>query len=98
MNNKSIYTHSVLDIPKEEHYAILVPRTIHVPGDERSITNPGHGYPAYDVKCWEYLAFKDKAEWTEEIKYRHEKNMPFMPIIAHPVSVKSETKIIINEK
>jgi len=32
-----------------EHYAVLIYRTesFHVPGDERSRTHPGHGYPAH---------------------------------------------------
>jgi hypothetical protein len=38
-------------IPMYPHDAILVfeSSTTHVPGDERSRTHPGHGYPAHDV-------------------------------------------------
>ena len=37
------------DIPTGPHFAVLVYATtsIHHEGDERSRTNPGHGYPAY---------------------------------------------------
>lgn len=38
------------DIPDGHHYAIIEFRKIHVPGDERSRTNPGHGCPAHDEK------------------------------------------------
>ena len=34
------------DIPDTEHWAIIVQESVHIPGDERSRTNPGHGYPA----------------------------------------------------
>ena len=27
-------------------YAVIVERSVYIPGDERSRTNPGHGYPA----------------------------------------------------
>ncbi len=39
------------DIPDGDHYAVLVYKTTstHVPGDERSRSNPGHGYPAHTV-------------------------------------------------
>lgn len=29
-------------------YLLIDSRTIHIPGDERSRTNPGHGYPESD--------------------------------------------------
>lgn len=39
------------DIPEGPHFAVLVYKSnsVHVPGDERSQTNPGHGYPAHTV-------------------------------------------------
>jgi hypothetical protein len=40
------------DIPTELHFQVLCfeEQTIHHEGDERSRTNPGHGYPAYTEK------------------------------------------------
>jgi hypothetical protein len=37
------------DVPRGPHLAVFVYKTatIHVPGDERSRTHPGHGYPAH---------------------------------------------------
>jgi len=39
--------------------------TIHIPGDERSRTHPGHGYPAHDrtVRTPKIYFFKEKTEW-----------------------------------
>jgi len=47
--------------PSAPHWAILKFSTTHVPGDERSRTNPGHGYPAHTVDNVSYEAF-----YTEE--------------------------------
>jgi hypothetical protein len=34
------------DLPNKKLFAIITGDTIYIPGDERSRTNPGHGYPA----------------------------------------------------
>jgi hypothetical protein len=41
-----------------EKFLLVTKRSIHIPGDERSRTNPGHGYPAstetvHDVKVFD---------------------------------------------
>lgn len=41
-----------------EFYAVFVKSRYHVPGDERSRTNPGHGYPAHDVEYTEVIEFQ----------------------------------------
>jgi hypothetical protein len=37
------------DVPDVPHYAVIIYSTtsVYVPGDERSRTNPGHGYPEH---------------------------------------------------
>jgi hypothetical protein len=42
-------------------YAALVSRSVTIPGDERSRTNPGHGYPEHTESYLELVEFKDKA-------------------------------------
>jgi hypothetical protein len=37
-------------IPQEEHFAVVYSDSIFIPGDERSRTNPGHGYPDYETR------------------------------------------------
>lgn len=41
------------DVPDVPHYVVLIYSTtsIYVPGDERSRTNPGHGYPEHTETC-----------------------------------------------
>ncbi len=51
------YVHNVADVPKVEHWAIMRGSTVHIPGDERSRTNPGHGYPAENKPVMEYEVY-----------------------------------------
>jgi hypothetical protein len=53
------YVNSKDDIPDGPHYLILKFSSISIPGDERSRTHPGHGYPARSetvVKAEVYLS------------------------------------------
>ena len=58
------------NVPTEPHFAILVFSSVSIPGDERSRTNPGHGYPAHDVSTVEYTWTLDRAEWEREVSRR----------------------------
>ena len=33
-----------------EIYAVFIKTSTHIPGDQRSIDHPGHGYPAYTLE------------------------------------------------
>lgn len=57
------------EIPAGAHYAILTQGSTYVPGDERSRTNPGHGYPGGTEYHLIYRAFQeaDRAEWEAAI-------------------------------
>lgn len=81
------------DIPAGPHYAVIALLTIHTPGDERSRTNPGHGYPASTDTYLEYKAFTDQAEWQKRIEYLTRAGTPFRAISATPAKV--ETKVTV---
>jgi hypothetical protein len=86
------WCHSISDIPKEPHYAILEQRSITIPGDERSRTNPGHGYPASTEQVWDYIVFDDRNKWEAEIKRRHGMvfgNKDFVAISATAATVRT---------
>jgi len=57
------------EFPKEHHLAIIIFDSIHIEGDERSRTNPGHGYPAHDVSCIRYHWWKleHREYWEADI-------------------------------
>lgn len=58
---------TVEDLPSESFYAILRPESVTIPGDERSRTNPGHGYPEHSVDYWAMEVFPTREAWEAEI-------------------------------
>lgn len=80
-------------IPKGPHYAIIESVGIYTPGDERSRTNPGHGYPASTDYYNVYTAYTDKAAWEERIKSLTLRNSVFVAIEAKPVTVTTTVTI-----
>lgn len=56
------------DIPNGPHWAIIRTTNVTIPGDERSRTNPGHGYPEHTETYITYQAFKVQAEWEREVE------------------------------
>lgn len=95
----SKYCHTKDDVPKTKHWAILTFGSIYVPGDERSRTNPGHGYPGGSQATAEYLAFENKAEWEAKVsemaigKYS-EKN--FVAMAVEPAKIEMKVSVGIS--
>jgi len=85
-------------LPNEEFYAILYPDSITIPGDERSRTNPGHGYPEHTVNNWRMEVYPTKEEWEAEIRKQSERkyNQKFKAIRAVPAVITTEIKLNIN--
>jgi hypothetical protein len=86
-NSKVKRVAKIEDVPKGHHYAVLVYKSssVFIPGDERSRTNPGHGYPeryeTYD--SFEHYVSLDKGEWESFVKALHfkgEKNFVFFEV------------------
>lgn len=69
------YCHKLSDIPETEHFAAVSFSTYTIPGDERSRTNPGHGYPESTGISGEYIAFDDRAECDEWVKSRENRTL-----------------------
>lgn len=63
------------DVPAIPHYAVIVykTRSIYHEGDERSRTNPGHGYPAHTeiVNTCEHYVSIDKNDTESFVKTLH---------------------------
>lgn len=93
------YVHSLKDVPKEPHYVILKIRSVHIPGDERSRTHPGHGYPASTEHHPEMRVTTNKAHWEKEIAEEIERDPKQQNFIAYFVpriaEVKTEVKVSI---
>ncbi|QXV74025.1 hypothetical protein [Rhizobium phage RHEph12] len=60
-----------LPVGSGEHFAVLEFVSVHIPGDERSRTNPGHGYPATNESYTKFHVFTSQAsleEWLAETR------------------------------
>jgi len=59
------------DIPEGPHFAVHVYKSnsVHVPGDERSRTHPGHGYPAHTAtnETFEHWVTTDEAALNAKV-------------------------------
>lgn len=53
----NVYAKNASEIPRGEHWAILTFGSVTIPGDERSRTNPGHGYPESTETTISYAAY-----------------------------------------
>jgi hypothetical protein len=90
------WCHQISDIPKEPHYAILERRSISIPGDERSRSHPGHGYPASTEQVWDYLVFTDRESWEAEVKKRAALvfgNKDYVAISATPATITTTIQV-----
>lgn len=59
---------SLSDIPNGPHWAIVQCVTVTIPGDERSRSAPGHGYPEHTESYVTYKAFTAVGEWEQEVE------------------------------
>lgn len=78
--------------PKELHFAALefTTKSIYHEGDERSRTNPGHGYPAYTetIRYVNYHSFTDIDQLNQWIIKAEKENTKYQLIEARPLEAK----------
>lgn len=85
-----------IDVPTTPHFAIVEFSSYHVDGDERSRTNPGHGYPAHDVSTASYRWTLDRSEWENEVRglaadrYTHRQ---FVALEVRPAKITTAVKV-----
>jgi hypothetical protein len=97
----SKYVHSAADLPPGIHYVILVFSSIWIPGDERSRTNPGHGYPEHTQSTLDCIAFPTKEEWLKEIENRTKSDnlsyntSKWVPLVVQRPEIKSTVTVEI---
>jgi len=80
-------------IPTTPHFAIVTQDSVHIPGDERSRTHPGHGYPAETRYFSVYEAFTDRELWESRIRNLTRSQERFHAMEVKPAKV--ETKISV---
>lgn len=89
-----MYIRSLSDIPKGRHYVIVTLQGVFIPGDERSRTNPGHGYGERTEHYPSMQVFTHEQEWLKEIEQLSERKTEFVAYLAVPAEI--ETKTVVN--
>ena len=65
---RHFYVNSPSEMPDGEHWAIITGTSVFIPGDERSKSCPGHGYPESTEHYISYEAFLDEDEFKRELE------------------------------
>ena len=94
------FVSQVTDIPDREHWVIVKTDGVHIPGDERSRTNPGHGYPERTQNFLSYQAYFTEAKLLEAIKELEEpryggNRTEYKVLKVTPMNVKKQTSISV---
>jgi hypothetical protein len=94
------YIKNTSEIPTTPHLAVIYTETYTIPGDERSRTNPGHGYPESTGTSVNYIVMEDEAELEKWIKLNAESRnsayqKSFVVIRAKPLTIKTEVHIFV---
>lgn len=93
------YCKNKSDIPTTPHWAIVYFTTHHIPGDERSKSCPGHGYPESIETAANYCAFDNEDEWKADITERltsQWKSKNFVAMKVTPATISAEVSIKIS--
>lgn len=81
-------------------FAVIIEKSIHHEGDERSRTHPGHGYSAYTETVKEFKEFKTEAHFLAWIKAQDAKQYTsenYRAIAFKPVEIKKSVSFEITQ-
>ena len=87
-----------MKIPTVPFYAVTFESSQTIPGDERSRTHIGHGYPEHTVSTQELKIFKDEDEfksWIRDEANRSYGKRAYTALYCTPVQVTTEIKVSI---
>lgn len=91
------YVSSASELPTEPCFAALVFDSITIPGDERSRTHPGHGYPESTetaIKCITFASKSDMEAWvSQQEERRFGSPKPYRVIEIKPLAVSIKTVV-----
>jgi hypothetical protein len=91
------------DVPNVEHWVILKNDGVYVPGDERSRTNPGHGYPASTHNYLDYHVYLTEEKLLKAIEELETpqyggNRTAYRVIKVTPMAVKKQVNISVVDK
>jgi hypothetical protein len=73
------------------HYGAIVFTSIYIPGDDRSRSSPGHGYPESTEHVCQYISFDNEGEMRNWVKEQREGT--YQLIECKPLSVKLHVSV-----
>lgn len=82
----------------DRQFAAIYTESTYIEGDERSRTNPGHGYPAHTVSHQVYHPFKSEAEmraWVDREERSTYGKKEYQIIEAIPLKVTTTVQVEI---
>lgn len=88
------YASESSDVPNRPHLAVLLFDSVYVPGDERSRTHPGHGYPEHYERTVKYIVFRDEDELATWIDQH--RNSVYTVLSVTPKTVTTQIKITLS--
>ena len=77
-------------------FIAILNNSYHVEGDERSKSNPGHGYPAHDVKYLEAVEFENQESLKIWIEKHQERSYRIFKTFE--LQVKTKLDVTLQEK
>ena len=84
-------------MPRGRHWVIIKFSSVYVPGDERSRTNPGHGYPAHSEPTVSYEAYTSLEGWEAAIrKLELSKREDYFAAEVRPAEVTVDTTVNVS--
>jgi hypothetical protein len=84
---------------KNPKYAVFYDETMTIPGDERSQTHPGHGYPEHTVTKHVVEEFKTQDEfrtWVEREEARAYGKKQYTAYQCYPIKITTSIKMIVD--
>lgn len=84
-----------MKIPEQKHWAIITTNQIYIPGDERSRTNPGHGYPEHYEQTIKYESYTNFDSFKLAVARAYGAGKTFKIIEATPLSMEINQEIVI---
>lgn len=89
---KAIEVMKIGQIPEDAKYMVLENARLAVPGDERSKTNPGHGYPGYDFEYMKVSFFTTEELLKDYIRIHDRKELSIFTV--KPVKYKTDIVLL----
>lgn len=75
-------------------YIVIEKSSYYVPGDERSRTNPGHGYPEHYVEADKVVRFSTRKQLEDYILRNADENLEIYKV--QPVNITKHVSIDID--